>query len=184
MSNWLLNTKTEADSLPQVKISILKKEGLLNNPDIRDYSNIEVDSGIREICGKFSRPKKFIFGYWVSEGDTRRKIQVWVDIFSTRCNFGGKRWWFICPQNLCNRNVGILYVKDKILACRHCHNLSYASQNENKRCARLFYLEKLDDEYGELHEKMKRRYYAGKPTRIQRKINELDKLIFRLYGFK
>lgn len=48
----------------------------------------------------------------------------------TRCNYGGKRTWFVC--NGCGRRVGVLcYLAGEFL-CRHCHNLCYASQREKK----------------------------------------------------
>jgi len=48
-----------------------------------------------------------------------------VRIVSTRCNYGGLRAWFVCPQ--CNRRVGVLYRKPLLthFLCRHCQNLSY-----------------------------------------------------------
>lgn len=46
----------------------------------------------------------------------------------TSCNYGGKRQWFLCPK--CSRRVAILY-GDIYFRCRHCHNLTYASQQES-----------------------------------------------------
>ena len=40
-------------------------------------------------------------------------------------NYGGKRYWFVCPR--CGRKVAFLYLRKKFL-CRHCHNLSYKTQ--------------------------------------------------------
>lgn len=45
----------------------------------------------------------------------------------TACHFGGQRPWFLCPR--CGRRVSVLY-GGSIYACRHCHNLAYASQRE------------------------------------------------------
>ena len=47
----------------------------------------------------------------------------------TGCNLGGKRPWFRCPALGCGRRVAILY-GGAIFACRHCHQLVYASQRE------------------------------------------------------
>jgi hypothetical protein len=44
-----------------------------------------------------------------------------------RCNYGGRRPWFLCPAGGCGRRVAILYL-DGIFACRHCHKLAYSSQ--------------------------------------------------------
>jgi hypothetical protein len=52
-----------------------------------------------------------------------------ICLTTTTPNYGGVRWWFICPANGCSRRVGFLY-GGRIFACRHCYNLSYDSQNE------------------------------------------------------
>ena len=57
----------------------------------------------------------------------------------TRPNYGGVRWWFLCPilKNglACNRRTGRLYLprREKYFGCRQCHNLTYASSQENHR---------------------------------------------------
>lgn len=52
----------------------------------------------------------------------------------TSCNYGGSRVWVHCPG--CDRRVAILYYYGKGFYCRHCHQLTYASQQEGKE-ARL-----------------------------------------------
>lgn len=48
-----------------------------------------------------------------------------VRVVSTKCNYGGLRKWFVCPQ--CGRRVGALYRKPLLtkFLCRHCQNLTY-----------------------------------------------------------
>lgn len=48
-----------------------------------------------------------------------------IDIITTDCHFGGKRFWFVCPS--CNNKVGTLYLPPTAneLLCRKCHNLRY-----------------------------------------------------------
>lgn len=54
---------------------------------------------------------------------------------STPCNYGKRRWWFICPyvknDKPCNRRVGALYFRNELFGCRECHNLAYKSTREN-----------------------------------------------------
>jgi len=52
-----------------------------------------------------------------------------VYLSSTDLHLGGKRWWFQCPLKGCFKRVSILYLAN-MLACRHCLNLAYPSQNE------------------------------------------------------
>lgn len=47
----------------------------------------------------------------------------------TRCNYGGKRAWWLCPIPSCGRRVAVLYA-GRVLACRHCHKLAHKSQRE------------------------------------------------------
>lgn len=48
-----------------------------------------------------------------------------IEITQSRCNYGGFRKWFICPQ--CNKRIGNLYRKPlhKHFYCRYCQNLTY-----------------------------------------------------------
>lgn len=59
-----------------------------------------------------------------------------VQIVWTACHFGGYRPWFLCPNDQCGRRVAILYGPRPML-CRHCWQIAYPSQRENK-VQRLF----------------------------------------------
>jgi hypothetical protein len=51
----------------------------------------------------------------------------------TACNYGGWRYWLICP--LCKRRCGILYRRPeyKYYACRKCYDLSYISTQDARK---------------------------------------------------
>jgi len=53
----------------------------------------------------------------------------------SRCNFGGKRIWFVCPY--CGRWCAVVYSCGKYFACRICGNVACQTQNETWR-DRLF----------------------------------------------
>lgn len=64
-----------------------------------------------------------------------------IRLTTTPCNYGGIRYWFICPcwrggsnGKFCNRRVRKLYLPPSAceFGCRHCHNLSYASRNVSR----------------------------------------------------
>ncbi len=62
---------------------------------------------------------------------------------STPCNFGGRRWWFICPLvvngRACNRRVGVLYLAGgRYFGCRHCQDLTYESSKTSHQFDRMF----------------------------------------------
>ena len=50
-----------------------------------------------------------------------------VRISATQPNYGGVRYWWICPNTNCNRRVRILYLHGGYFLCRHCQNLTYKS---------------------------------------------------------
>jgi hypothetical protein len=60
-----------------------------------------------------------------------------IQLAETRCNFGGTRYWFICPLEKngipCGRRVGKLYMppREMYLGCRHCYDLTYKSCQEH-----------------------------------------------------
>jgi hypothetical protein len=57
--------------------------------------------------------------------------------------FGGKRWWFICPLIVhgiaCNRRAGKLYLPPgaRYFGCRKCHDLTYRSRQEAHQAERF-----------------------------------------------
>ena len=117
--------------------------------------------------------------------DEKRDMDYSFNLDTTPCHFGGHRYWFICGLSVagryCGRRVGVLYKSPGswYWGCRHCHNLCYDSQKENRRSA-LFGFIDLELKAEKLEEKIKRRFYAGRPTRKQRR---LDKLLGRRLSY-
>ena len=62
------------------------------------------------------------------EGEPWRQVEQPVALDHTACPFGGRRPWFLCPH--CGRRVARLHLVGRTFACRHCHQLAYASQSE------------------------------------------------------
>jgi hypothetical protein len=66
-------------------------------------------------------------------------IRIPIVLETTPTQFGGKRWWFICPLAVrgvaCNRRAGKLYLppEAKYFGCRRCHQLSYRSCQETHK---------------------------------------------------
>ena len=58
-----------------------------------------------------------------------------VELVTTLCHLGGKRWWFICPLTRngipCGHRVRKLYQRGRYFGCRHCHDLTYRSTQES-----------------------------------------------------
>src|SRR5262245_47651550 len=65
-----------------------------------------------------------------------------IELSTTTPNYGGLRWWFICPlvkNNVpCKRRVGKLYlpIGERYYGCRTCYKLTYRSCQESDKKAR------------------------------------------------
>ena len=67
-----------------------------------------------------------------------------ISLVSTTPNYGGRRWWFVCPLvkggRSCYRRCGKLYLPPggRYYGCRHCYELTYTSaQEHDPRVSRL-----------------------------------------------
>jgi len=88
--------------------------------------------------GTEATPRGIALRYTTTDYDGSRTDHDYdVLVKWTRCNFGGKRPYFICPGVVngatCIRRVAKLYKPPTGLyfLCRHCHNLTYSSCNES-----------------------------------------------------
>lgn len=110
--------------------------------------------------------------------DEKSDMDFRVQLATTPCKYGGKRYWFVCPLykggQYCGRRVGVLYAIGKWYGCRYCGEIAYASQNRGGKyrgsSITIPDIEKLEKE-------IKRYYYRGRPTRKHtRLIGMNDKL--------
>jgi hypothetical protein len=51
-----------------------------------------------------------------------------IELVTTCCNYGGVRWWSLCPK--CSRRVAVLWGAPWL--CRKCHGLAYRSSQRSK----------------------------------------------------
>ena len=67
------------------------------------------------------------------------RLDYQVELTTSRPNFGGLRWWFICPLVIngraCKRRVGKLHLPPgaRYFGCRDCHQLTYTSCQESRK---------------------------------------------------
>jgi hypothetical protein len=105
-----------------------------------------------------------------------------ISLTTTPCNFGGVRYWFICPLSIngvyCGRRTGTLYIASggNYFGCRHCYDLSYESRNESRlgRFGNIGYTIVAERKIEELYSQIKRWTYKGKPTKKARKLQALE----------
>lgn len=62
-----------------------------------------------------------------------------VRLDHTEPNYGGVRWWFLCPK--CKRRVSRLHLPSHAyyFFCRHCHDLSYESAQSSRTWSEGFF---------------------------------------------
>jgi hypothetical protein len=102
------------------------------------------------------------------------KERVYLDW--TRCNYGGRRPWFLCP--LCGRRVGILAAAGKLFLCRHCYRLKYWSQLETD-------LDRTNRKVTNLKNRLNRKGLHQKTRdRLQCKLLEAEMLADELFCLK
>jgi hypothetical protein len=104
---------------------------------------------------------------WTGE---KTPISEFVTLSTTSCNYGGRRYWFICPllknAKYCGRRVGVLYGVGKYFGCRKCANIAYKVQMRGGKYR--FPVTVATVECQEM--KIKRCFYKGKPTRKYRRL--------------
>ena len=71
---------------------------------------------------------------------TGEKVDFKIYLNTTRPNFGGIRWWFICPLMGCNRRVTKLHSPPggKYFGCRECYDLTYTSCQDSHKFDALY----------------------------------------------
>lgn len=98
-----------------------------------------------------------------------------IELTTTPCRYGGKRYWFICPLSKngipCRRRVGVIFNIGKWFGCRHCGDIAYAKQMEGGKY-RWNGVSIPDIERAE--KDVKKFYYKGKPTKKYRRLIRLN----------
>jgi len=122
--------------------------------------------------------------------DEKTNYDYKISLTTTPCNFGGVRYWFICPLSVngayCGRRVGTLYLASggNYFGCRHCYDLSYESRNESRlgRWGQMGHFLVVERRMEELYSKIKRWTWRGKPTRKVKRLQALTQKIKVLSG--
>ena len=81
-------------------------------------------------------------------GGEWEEVKETVPLEWTPCNFGGGRPWFLCPGAGCGQRVAVLYGPGRYFLCRHCYDLGYESQRENKMHRALRKAQKIRERLG------------------------------------
>lgn len=95
--------------------------------------------------------------YTVKDNYTGEKesIEEKINLEKTKCNYGGYRYWFVCPR--CNEKYRILYIRNNRYRCRFCNKVNYYIQQANKDGGLMQVREKMS----RIEKKLKHDEYAG-----------------------
>ncbi len=166
-------SKTQADDVLKLSITVLKKIGCLKDwyhGDIvwtRRGAWGEHKSTVGLSVSTLFEDKYIQLVYTQTDRDTdeKRDFNYKIPLTTTPCRYGGIRYWFICPWykngNYCGKRVGTLYKDGDNFACRHCYNLTYESRNASGKYKGFVSIADVED----AEKEVKRMYYDGEPTR-------------------
>lgn len=188
MGRWPWARKQEADRLLRLSVFDLRRWGYLGQSKSGWLSWTDAWSDQKSIVGVSSSAEGWVrltYTQTNTETGEKRDFDYKIRLTPTPCYFGGERYWFICPSAYCGRRVGVLYKGGNYFACRHCYDLAYRSQRRS-RSSKLYALGRildLETRIEWLEERRKRRYYRGRPTRKQRRIDDLYERTRLYYPF-
>jgi hypothetical protein len=152
-NRYRFNTKTTTDECNALDVRRLHREGALQPGTLfsTSWSRFGRKTGS---MGGFVYRDRIVLSYRHRSGASREweDVKEPVPLEWTPCNFGGERPWFICPGVIngkrCGRRVAILYGPGKYFLCRHCYDLRYESQREDKGHRALRRAQKLRQQLG------------------------------------
>ncbi len=181
---YYYNRKATADESCDLKISKLRKDGMLSREEAFERigwvsSMTGKTTSVLLLVDVTTDDPFIILMYSVTDRDgNKTDYEYAVSLETTPCNFGGVRYWFVCPD--CLGRVGVLYLTpgDVYFRCRHCNNLSYHSRN---RCP-LEVFGHTSRQIDKLRSEIKRWKWRGKPTRKVRRLQALQRKMGVLSG--
>ena len=143
--NWYrrFDAKTTMDRCHGLDVRNLYREGFLEPGACFRSSWSRAGRETGSICGFVDRYQVILSYRYRPAGGGWEDVAEAVSLSWTPCNFGGERPWFICPGAGCWRGVAILYGAGKYFLCRHCYDLRYGSQREDKKDRALRRVQKI-----------------------------------------
>lgn len=127
---WHLGAKESTDNYRSIDIRRWKRRGILKPGQSFHWRWLLEDEVIGSIHVRVKSNSVVLTYRHRTRGKGWEEKSYPIAIDWTDCNLGGQRPWFICPAKSCGRRVAILY-GGNIFACRHCYELTYASQIES-----------------------------------------------------
>src|SRR5215216_4685911 len=132
-NRYRFNKKTTTGECRSLDVRRLHREGLLQSGNLFSWSWFRAGQEVASISALVYQDKVVLsYRHRSRLGGEGEEVKEPVSLEWTACNFGGERPWFACPGAQCGRKVAILYGPGKYFLCRHCYDLRYESQREDK----------------------------------------------------
>jgi hypothetical protein len=132
-NRYRFSKKTTTEECHSLDIRELHREGLLKPGTCFRSSWSRAGKEAASIRGFVHRDQVVLsYRHRNGLGGEWEDVKEPVSLEWTVCNFGGERPWFLCPGAGCGRRVAIVYGRGKYFLCRHCYDLRYESQREDK----------------------------------------------------
>ena len=135
-NRYRFDKKTTTDECRSLDVRRFHREGLLRSGTSFSWRWWRAGRKVAFI-GTLVYQDKLVLSYRSTLGGEWEDVKEPVSLEWTPCNFGGERPWFVCPGVVngvaCGRRVAILYGPGKYFLCRHCYDLRYESQREDKK---------------------------------------------------
>jgi hypothetical protein len=130
---YRFNTKSTISECQSIDVRYLQRNGLLGPGHSFSLQWSRAGRQTGSIGGVvYDDRVTFFYRHRRGPGGEWEDVRETVPLTRTACNFGGERPWFICPGAGCGRRVALLYGPGRYFLCRHCYDLTYDSQRENK----------------------------------------------------
>lgn len=128
--------------------------------DMRDFAKSVDLTTVRYGCWAWTAAhgRESSISYQVKPGEGIRlmytnnktdELDYLVRITSTPCNYGGVRYWWLCPNGHCGRRCRVLY-GGKYFVCRQCNSHAYYETQRDKNL-----LTRIDNELTAIRRKLK-----------------------------
>jgi hypothetical protein len=129
--NWYRWSKKETvEDCRSLDVRRWQRDGLLIPGSSSSWQWSRNGQKVADIGVRVETKRVFLTYRYRRNGDEWESLNYPVSLDTTRCNYGGSRYWFRCPAVGCGRRVALLYLGGRYFACRHCYQLAYASQQE------------------------------------------------------
>jgi hypothetical protein len=141
--------KTTTSECNSLDVRRLYRDGLLKPGTCFSSSWSRAGRETGSISGIVFQDKVILsYSHRSRQGAEWESVKETMPLEWTACNFGGERPWFICPGAGCDRRVAKLYGPGMYFLCRHCYDLRYESQREDKKTRALRRAQKIRPRLG------------------------------------